>query len=391
MTSIVRLSLTFLLAANGFASSKQGSFEYDLAFIKQYEQPVVLENGEARIIVSPRWQGRILTSGTSHSNARSYGWLNHEAIANGKGNPGGEDRLWLGPIGSQFSLFFPHGSEIVDETWRVPSPIASQPFNLISRGATYALFSASMVLENHIGQPFATDITRLVQLFSRHEIESTLQIRIPSSLTSVGFESVQKLVNTGEDWSLDTGVLTLWCLGMFNGGDQITTVFPYVKAAARPIELNTFLYPLDTSRLRITDQTIFYKGDGRYRSKIGIRPRNTKTIFGSYDAENEILTIVKFSFANDTQYTNNHRGHQDEPYDGDVINSYNDGPMDGSTGKKATFYELESASPAKALKQGESITHIHQTFHFEGDEAKLNALSKALLGLGLEEIQNALQ
>ena len=50
------------------------------------------------------------------------------------------------------------------------------------------------------------------------------------------------------------------------------------------------------------------------------------------------------------------------PYSGDALNSYNDGPLeDGS--QMGPFYELETSSPAAALKPGESITHSQITIH----------------------------
>ena len=45
---------------------------------------------------------------------------------------------------------------------------------------------------------------------------------------------------------------------------------------------------------------------------------------------------------------------QEQPYTGDVANAYNDGPND--LGKQmGAFYEIESISPAKVLKTGESL------------------------------------
>jgi hypothetical protein len=41
---------------------------------------------------------------------------------------------------------------------------------------------------------------------------------------------------------------------------------------------------------------------------------------------------------------------------GDVINAYNDGPNDDGT-QLGRFLELETSSPAAALKSGNSITH----------------------------------
>ena len=71
---------------------------------------------------------------------------------------------------------------------------------------------------------------------------------------------------------------------------------------------------------------------------------------------------------------------QDQPYAGDVVNSYNDGPPAPGVPPLGGFYELESSSPALALAPGESHTHRHRTLHLTGTPAALDALAQAALG-----------
>jgi hypothetical protein len=47
------------------------------------------------------------------------------------------------------------------------------------------------------------------------------------------------------------------------------------------------------------------------------------------------------------------------------------------------FYELETSSPAALLQPGESLTHRQTTYHFEGDESKLNSIARKMLGVDL--------
>jgi hypothetical protein len=82
---------------------------------------------------------------------------------------------------------------------------------------------------------------------------------------------------------------------------------------------------------------------------------------------------------------------QDAPYGGDAANSYNDGPPAPGAKPLGPFYELESSSPAAALAPGESLTHVHRTFHFEGPEAELDAIAMATLGTSLGEIASAFE
>jgi hypothetical protein len=81
---------------------------------------------------------------------------------------------------------------------------------------------------------------------------------------------------------------------------------------------------------------------------------------------------------------------QKEPYKGDVVNSYNDGPAQPGAKPLGPFYELETSSPAAALKPGASITHWHRTFHLQGPEADLDLIAKAILGVSIDEIKSTL-
>jgi len=74
---------------------------------------------------------------------------------------------------------------------------------------------------------------------------------------------------------------------------------------------------------------------------------------------------------------------QDDPYAGDVVNSYNDGPLDGGRQALGSFYELETSSPAAALAPGESIAHAHATLHVSGHAEVLDAIAQAALGVSL--------
>ena len=78
---------------------------------------------------------------------------------------------------------------------------------------------------------------------------------------------------------------------------------------------------------------------------------------------------------------------QDEPYKGDVVNSYNDGPPEPGAEPMGPFYELESSSMAAALDPGETISHVHRTIHLQGSEADLDPIAKAVLGVPIDDIK----
>ena len=97
------------------ANSKARTFGEDAAFLKMHADAIVLASpdGNARIAVAPKYQGRVMTSTLGGDAGVSYGYLNDELIKSGKPVPkisvwGGEDRFWLGPEGGQFAIFIGH-------------------------------------------------------------------------------------------------------------------------------------------------------------------------------------------------------------------------------------------------------------------------------------------
>jgi hypothetical protein len=46
----------------------------------------------------------------------------------------------------------------------------------------------------------------------------------------VGYESTNMVKNkTGEDWKKETGLLSIWMLGMYNPSPEVTMIIPYKK------------------------------------------------------------------------------------------------------------------------------------------------------------------
>lgn len=181
-------------------------------------------------------------------------------------------------------------------------------------------------------------------------------------------------------------MLSIWILGQFIPSEKNTVIIPYKPSDKAAIN-DSYFGKIDAERLKVTDSHLFFKGDGGKRGKIGTPPVMTIPVAGSYDAVNGTLTIVKFNFdaANDV-YVNSMCEYQHEPFKGDVINSYNDGPLeDGSI--MGPFYEIETSSPAANLKAGKSLVHIHTTMHFKGEFDALNQISQKMLGVDLKEAQ----
>jgi hypothetical protein len=131
---------------------------------------------------------------------------------------------------------------------------------------------------------------------------------------------------------------------------------------------------------------VYFKIDGEFRSKIGLPKGSAKDLCGSYDSARKVLTILKYTVPEgDNVYVNGQWGPQDDPFSGDVINSYNDGVTDTGT-LMGPFYEIETSSPAARLAPGESLTHTQYTIHMEGPEAALKQIAAAVFGADLDKV-----
>ena len=379
---------------------KKGTFGYDLKFLQKYIDPVVLKDnsGKAMIIASSEWQGRVITSTANGNEGTSYGWINYNLVESQKLEKhinafGGEDRVWFGPEGGQFSLYFEEGSSFEFENWFVPKEIDTEPFNLIESGDNYARFERGIQLINYSGFKLDMKVSRNLRMLDNDDASNDLGITLNDNIDFVAFESETILKNTSnETWNKETGMPSIWILGMFTPSPGVTIIIPYKKgdeALYGSIVNDTYFGKIPPNRLKIQDGIILFRGDGLARGKIGLSPLRAIPLAGSYDSISKTLTVVRFSFRDDARdYVNSMWEIQDEPFKGDVLNSYNDGPLsDGS--QMGPFYELESSSPAANLKPGESLRHIHQTFHFQGDERTLNEITIKIFGVELEKIKSA--
>ncbi|MFY0600164.1 MAG: hypothetical protein JXR03_10875 [Cyclobacteriaceae bacterium] len=369
---------------------QKNTFEYDLNFIKAYTEPIILEEneGQSLLMLAPAYQGRILTSSASGMNGRSFGWINYDYLSQNTlksgGNPiGGEDRFWLNPLSTKYSLFYKKEKEIAPENWFIPEPIDLLPFEVAEHSKNSATFVSNFNIENHIGTVFNVHVKRKIELFPFQKIEKFLGIKIPDQVDAVGFQSVNTLKNQGENWSLENGVITPWILGNFHGTPECISIIPFDQREASEPIANHYLNPLDSSRVKVVDSNIYFKTDGSYRSKVGLDSRHAKNVFGSYDPGSSTLTIIQYSLTSDSTYFNSYEGVPiTQPYVGDAIDIYNN----GGSSQGSHFYELESTAPARALKSGDSIQHHHRTYHFRGNEVSLSLISQPLLGCHISSV-----
>lgn len=399
------------------------TFAEDLKFLNDHTQTVVLgDPTSGAIILAPEYQGRVMTSTPGGPQNSSLGWINYDLIASQQTVPqinlyGGEERFWLAPEGGRYSIFFPPAplnQPLEFHDWRVPKCIDVEPCCLLTQDDTSASFQHHARLVNRAGFEFQIHFDRHVQLLGIDSICETLECD-PSDLQGlhhVVHQSGNRLVNMGaEAWKPETGLLSVWVLCMNSPAEEATLIVPYQsgeKQELGPIVNANYFGVLERDRLWVDEDRslIFLKGDGAFRSKLGLTWQRAKSILGAWDATRQVLTVIWFNLPDlsdpktltgvhhsekQVHYVNNLWEVVDDEYSGDVTNGYNDGPNESGS-KLGGFFELESLSPALALAPSESYEHLHRTIRLQATDAvgreRLDKLSKKVFGVGLEEIES---
>lgn len=374
-----------------------GTFAYDLSFLKKHKDVVVLtapDNKESQALIVADYQGRVMTSTASGDAGNSYGWINYKLIESGENQAhinafGGEDRFWLSPEGGQYSVFFPQGKPFDFKNWQTPALIDTVRYAIANTTGYSITFKKDAKITNYSGTEFTFGIERKITMLDNQSILSFAGSL--DNVKSVGFESVNTLTNQGADWQLDKGVIGIWILGMFNPSEQTTIIAPFTKKnSAKPLLTDNYFGAIPAGRLTVGDSAVFLKADGKHRSKIGLAPLSAKPVAGSYDAEKGILTLIEYDLNPKGDYLKASWETHKEPYKGDALNAYNDGPLEEGS-QLGPFYELESSSSVRALKKGEQLVHTHRTYHFEGERTTLNLIAQKLLGVSLETVEKSLK
>jgi hypothetical protein len=403
-SSLLVLGFAAFTVLNPMASpnAATASFGADRTFLEKHTGLITLSDpsGLARVVVAPAWQGRVMTSTAGGDDGISFGWINRELIASGRLQShinafGGEDRLWLGPEGGQFSIFFAKGVPFDLEHWFTPPPLDTEVYQVVRQSRDSAQFRHAFRLTNYSGTVFKVQADREVRLLAPATAWRNLGLDPLPGVTMVAYESVNRIANAGQRaWTSDTGLLSIWILGMFTPSPATTIVVPFKPgpdAELGPRVSSAYFGAVPPERLVVKERTAFFSGDGQFRSKIGVGQQRVLPILGSYDAANNVLTLVQFTLpVRAAPYVNSMWEIQKDPYAGDVVNSYNDGPPAPGAKPLGPFYEIESSSPAAALAPAASLEHLHRTLHVTGPKAALDAIARATLGAGLTEIVNAL-
>ncbi len=243
--TIILIPLLLLAACGGKYSRKNSNqnsvamvtdssrqYGYNRDFLKSHIPVIELKRNRSAVLIVPGWQGRVMTSTSEGDKGFSFGWINRDLISSGRTLPhinpfGGEERLWLGPEGGQFSIYFEKGKSFVYDNWQVPAFLDTMPFKIISATDTSASFTAETTLVNYSGAAFRLKIDREVALPGEKEIKNETGIDV-RGLSFVAYRSVNTLTNTGENrWTKETGLLSIWMLGIFIPSPSVVIAIPF--------------------------------------------------------------------------------------------------------------------------------------------------------------------
>jgi hypothetical protein len=366
-----------------------------LDFLNKHDSVVVLSSGDAaRVVVSPKYQGKVFTSTAAGDSGASFGWIHYKAF---EGKPdahmnayGGEDRLWLGPEGGRFSLFFQPGAKMEFANWKTPAAFDTEPWDVTAKTESSVSLRKDMQMVNYAGTRLNMSIKRQVNILSQRAIENGLALPAGTDVRAVGYCTVNTLTNTGgEAWTETTGMPCIWMLDMFPPSDSTVIVVPYAMGDGSKPATTDYFGEIPGDRIKIDSGVLFFRADGKSRGKLGIHPPQAKEVAGSYDAKRHVLTIISFNVDGQARYLNQEWNTTKPPFSGDAVNAYNDGPLtDGS--QMGPFYELESVSPAAFLAPGAELTHRHCVYHFTGTPEELSKISEKVLGVPVSKILSSM-
>src|SRR5437016_1742967 len=210
-------------------------FGDDVEFLKSHTRVLLLGRGDAQVAVCPAYQGRVMTSTASGPSGLSLGWIHREHIGAGQLVPhinvfGGEDRFWIGPEGGQYSVFFKAGDPFDLDHWQTPEAIDWGSWDVADRSASGVRFRKRMTLVNHSRTSLDIDVDRAVRVLTDAEAAADLGAAPPSAVRMVAYESSNTIENAGrKPWQPDTGLVSVWILGMFNPSPETTIAVPFAS------------------------------------------------------------------------------------------------------------------------------------------------------------------
>lgn len=360
------------------------------------QEPVVLtgRNKNRIVLVAPGLVGRVFCTGFDGVNGATASWIDEAQLRKGATPPvpgaqwanfGGEERLWFGPEGGKFGLFFPPGVKQEHANYLVPEAMNSLAFRAdrAARQEGAVTFAAPVRLVNYQNQPIDLHVTRQVEVLDA----CPLMLGFGSEVEFVGFQSRTSVRNTGaEPLTRQTGTVCVWTIGIHPSQERSVTVVPFQPGPdaelGEPLLKEYFKTgTVDFTRIpaghspddywAVKDRCALIKASGVVQTKLEMSPRRTLGRMAAVDVATGQLTVVEWRTYPELDYCCPFWiPHDGDPFDGSALSIFVLGRWHGV----APFYELECFSPALFLHAGEEYCHTSRTWHLRGNKAALAAV-----------------
>lgn len=343
--------------------------------------------GRGRALIAPGLSARIMAVSMDGPKGRNFGFVKPEALLSRGKDPqfnayGGALRWWAGPEGGQYGVAFPPGTESFDlNSWHISEEYNGKPFTTAypqdGVGAS-ALMGSEFRIENVSGAKFHVGVTSRVTLLDDPLGASSARKKGRDNIKHLGYLSEITFENlSSEPMRKETGLLSIWMLGMYVSGPGTWVVAPFERAGAGKIVTDTYFSEdgIGPDRLIVNERAgyLLFRGDARERSKIGLARARASSVIGAMDFSHNLFTLWSFPIRRRKPYVNSLWERQRHPYAGDVTNSYND---DGGFGK---FFELECSSHALALAPRERFCFPLEIHHYSGPRKTITRTADRLL------------
>ena len=343
------------------------------------------DGGRGRVLIAPGLSARIMAISMDGPKGDNFGFVKPESVANRGADPqfnayGGALRWWAGPEGGQYGVAFPPGTKNFDlDSWYISEEYNGKPFVTAYPGedvGTSVLMGAEFKIENASGTKFHIGVTSRIALIDdplaspRGDQKKALQHL--GYLSETTFENL-----SDEPMRKETGLLSIWLLGMYVSGPKTFVVAPFERGDQGKIVTDTYFSEegIGPDRLIVNERAgyLMFRADARERSKIGLSRSRASSVIGSMDLAKNLFTLWRFPIRRRMPYVNSMWEQQKNPYAGDVTNAYND---DGAFGD---FYELECSSHALALAPRERFSFPLEIHHYRAPRDQLTRAANQLL------------
>ena len=213
MKSFFSLFLLLALLITSCGENKQEgsgmSFKEDVEFLQKYTSVELLSDkaGQAQIVVCPDLQGRVMTSSANGFSGKSFGWINYAFFEAGENNShfnpyGGEERIWLGPEGGQFSVYFKKGDPFDLDHWYTPIAFNEEAFSIVEKSDSFIHFRKAAKIKNYSDIKFDIEVNRVVKLLTSDNVAELLNTTLANDLNVVAYQTENSITNTGKkEWT----------------------------------------------------------------------------------------------------------------------------------------------------------------------------------------------